>query len=250
MPFNNPIVGGNDTLIRAKIQSENYVPGVDGWRISRNGNAEFNDIIVRGSGIFGPNPGRHIEINETFPSEISFHTGETTEVTPGRLGPQFTVGPGSLTNTMTSPVHSAVPGGFASELILETNSGGFRNIYFNADKYIFSDDVNGFVQTAWTDIPLAGTWVDTAGARADYMKDETGRVSLRGLVISGGAATIGNMPTGFRPTQSTERIMRGNGGVVMCAVLIDTNGVMTVTANLGTAQASGVRLDAFTYPTN
>lgn len=31
------------------IQSENYVPGATGWRISGNGNAEFSNIAIRGS---------------------------------------------------------------------------------------------------------------------------------------------------------------------------------------------------------
>lgn len=48
MPFSNPVVGG-ETLIRNSIQSEDYVPGVSGWAIFRNGNAEFLNIVARGS---------------------------------------------------------------------------------------------------------------------------------------------------------------------------------------------------------
>lgn len=47
MSFSNPILSG-ETLIRSAIKSENYVPGVAGWRISRDGEAEFSDVIVRG----------------------------------------------------------------------------------------------------------------------------------------------------------------------------------------------------------
>jgi hypothetical protein len=46
-----------------------------------------------------------------------------------------------------------------------------------------------------------------------------------------------------------EWIMRGVGGVVMCAVQVATSGVTTVTANLATAQASGIKLDAISFPT-
>lgn len=48
MEFSEPIVAG-DTLIRAAIQSENYVADTSGWRISRNGDAEFNDLEARGT---------------------------------------------------------------------------------------------------------------------------------------------------------------------------------------------------------
>lgn len=47
MAFSNPIIAG-DTLIREAIQSENFVAGVSGWRIQRDGTAEFNDITARG----------------------------------------------------------------------------------------------------------------------------------------------------------------------------------------------------------
>jgi len=47
MAYSNPIVAG-DTLVRDAIKSENYVQGVSGWAIFRDGNAEFNDIIARG----------------------------------------------------------------------------------------------------------------------------------------------------------------------------------------------------------
>lgn len=46
MKFLDAIVGGV-TLIREAIQSRNYDPGVAGWAIFANGDAEFNSIIVR-----------------------------------------------------------------------------------------------------------------------------------------------------------------------------------------------------------
>lgn len=48
MPFSNPVVGG-DTLIRNAIQSQDYVAGVSGWAIKRDGTAEFNNVTVRGT---------------------------------------------------------------------------------------------------------------------------------------------------------------------------------------------------------
>lgn len=46
MAFTDPIVAG-DELVRAAINSSNYVSGVDGWRIARNGAAEFDSLAIR-----------------------------------------------------------------------------------------------------------------------------------------------------------------------------------------------------------
>lgn len=45
MQFNNPIVG-QEELIRSAIKSQDYEPGVSGWRIASDGSAEFTDLTV------------------------------------------------------------------------------------------------------------------------------------------------------------------------------------------------------------
>jgi hypothetical protein len=45
--FTNPVFGGN-TLIRPAIRSPNYVAGVSGWSINRDGSAELNNLTIRG----------------------------------------------------------------------------------------------------------------------------------------------------------------------------------------------------------
>jgi hypothetical protein len=45
MQFENPIIG-EEELIRSAIKSENYDPGVTGWRIARDGSAEFTDLLL------------------------------------------------------------------------------------------------------------------------------------------------------------------------------------------------------------
>lgn len=47
--FSNSTVGGVGNLIRSWIQSVPFVSGSTGWRISKNGNAEFNGATFRGS---------------------------------------------------------------------------------------------------------------------------------------------------------------------------------------------------------
>lgn len=56
MVFTNPIASGL-VLVRPALQSPNYVPGVSGWAINRDGTAEFNGVTVRGAlHIGGPAP--------------------------------------------------------------------------------------------------------------------------------------------------------------------------------------------------
>lgn len=54
MPFSNPIVGGT-VLIRPAIKSPNFITGVSGWSINKEGSAEFNDVVIRGSVNIGGN---------------------------------------------------------------------------------------------------------------------------------------------------------------------------------------------------
>lgn len=49
MTFSNPITGGQGALVRPAIKSPDYVPGVSGWSINRDGTAEFNDLTIRGT---------------------------------------------------------------------------------------------------------------------------------------------------------------------------------------------------------
>lgn len=47
--FGDPIVGGGGTLIRQIVKSVNYIPGTAGWAIEKDGDAEFNNVVMRGS---------------------------------------------------------------------------------------------------------------------------------------------------------------------------------------------------------
>jgi hypothetical protein len=54
MSFSNSVVGGVGNLVRDFIQSVGYAAGSAGWRISKDGTAEFNNASVRGSLLVGP----------------------------------------------------------------------------------------------------------------------------------------------------------------------------------------------------
>lgn len=48
MGFVNPILGGGGALVRAAVKSPNFLTGVSGWTIKRDGSAEFNNLVIRG----------------------------------------------------------------------------------------------------------------------------------------------------------------------------------------------------------
>lgn len=47
--FNSPIIGGQSKLVRNAIMSPDYVLGVSGWTVNKDGSAEFNDATFRGT---------------------------------------------------------------------------------------------------------------------------------------------------------------------------------------------------------
>ncbi len=49
MGFANAIIGGAAALIRAAIRSPNFVTGVSGWSVNKDGSAEFSDLTARGN---------------------------------------------------------------------------------------------------------------------------------------------------------------------------------------------------------
>ena len=47
--FSNPIIGGGGTLVYPAIKSPNFVAGVSGWSIDKDGNAYFNELEALGT---------------------------------------------------------------------------------------------------------------------------------------------------------------------------------------------------------
>lgn len=51
MSFSHSPVGGQGNLVATQIQSPNFEHGIQGWRIAKDGSAEFQDVILpTGSG--------------------------------------------------------------------------------------------------------------------------------------------------------------------------------------------------------
>jgi len=254
--FEQQIVAGT-TLIREAIQSQNFAAGVSGWIIEASGNAEFNSITVRGRFVVGSETSQYIamEISPIFPFRptitLSTGAGPGVEQFPATI---ITSDPASTQLTLILNAPAAVGALDQPQIYLSSEAGIPGVISLVAGEITFQGGVVTtavpiLLEQAWSAIPLAGTWGDLAGARANYFKDSSGRVQLRGIVVGGAGPGIGTLPAGYRPAQNMEWIMRGQGGVIMCAVTVNTAGVLTATANAATAQAAGVRLDSISFPT-
>lgn len=70
LEWDDPIAAADGSLVYPALKSPNYVAGTSGWKIDRDGDAEFNEINVRGSAVFGNPTGERIELTDTGDLEI------------------------------------------------------------------------------------------------------------------------------------------------------------------------------------
>src|SRR5690606_5921104 len=47
--LSNPVIGGDGELVIDDVHSRGYANGVSGWSIRRDGSAEFNQVLIRGT---------------------------------------------------------------------------------------------------------------------------------------------------------------------------------------------------------
>lgn len=73
--FNNPPVGNQGIIARALFRSIDFITGVSGWAIWRNGNAEFNDVVVRG--LFALTDGNYAPRSQDIASEPAYNVTST-----------------------------------------------------------------------------------------------------------------------------------------------------------------------------
>jgi hypothetical protein len=78
--FATPTTVGGTVLVIERIESQNYIPGVSGWVINANGDAEFFNLIARGGFISGDGTGSHWELTT---DKLLAYSGLAGEVTPG-----------------------------------------------------------------------------------------------------------------------------------------------------------------------
>lgn len=166
MSFENPVVGGEDgELIREAIHSPDYVPGVSGWTINRDGSAEFNNVDIRldlntGSITVGAAGGPQVVIRASTGGAgiIQLPTNQTFERQPPQISGDYSTSPdrvflmldsgftndafGDPTVNSTMTLGSGNDGtGTGSYFDLTTSGTGYYgNLYFDEfEGYIYHD---------------------------------------------------------------------------------------------------------------
>jgi hypothetical protein len=85
MGFRQAILAGV-TLIREAIRSPDYVPGVSGWSINRDGTAEFSDTTIRGELIAASGPNDYVKVTPNPVPHIEFSSSNPDQVAPAEIG--------------------------------------------------------------------------------------------------------------------------------------------------------------------
>lgn len=235
------VITAGTVLILERVESQNYNAGVAGWAIFADGNAEFNNVTIRGSLITGPPGSEHIEIHDSPANEIQFYTGDAQEEEHGRLFVDFlTTGVDHALLFMHPP--KVDPALNTASLSLDNYVDGYNNAQLVADDIDFFTDLEQFrfaeyittgevVQT----MTLLGTWA-TLGAGWPHpriYKDAMGFVHCVGGVTGGLVGqTIFQLPVGYRPPYLIP--VEAEGNLARARITLNTGGNVVLNVGSGT----------------
>jgi hypothetical protein len=116
MSFTQPL-DALGRLVREFLESEGFVSGVEGWRISRDGNAEFNDVTLRGTWLLSAPDGSVIR-GQNGKITLTSATGDVFTIAP--YDPLV---PANKTPTITATLASQ-PGDTAKLYAYDVGDGG------------------------------------------------------------------------------------------------------------------------------
>lgn len=119
--FGNAVVGGLGKLVRDFIRSANYVAGVAGWSINRDGSAEFNSGTFRGGVTVGAPGGPQVIITTSSGAGVlELPSGADYEDQPAEILAGAGGSPPFITLNIDGP--SVNLSGFGSQVLIELNS--------------------------------------------------------------------------------------------------------------------------------
>lgn len=107
--FAHDIAGGDGGLVIETVHSPNYVPGVSGWTINKDGSAEFNDITIRGGVLSSTlTAGNTVVIDQ---NGIFVYNGPARGLTPpANSGGSVGGSSSTVPNTCTASISGGEPG--------------------------------------------------------------------------------------------------------------------------------------------
>ena len=224
MAFSDPIIGGQNPLIRDEIQSENFVTNVSGWRIRKVGDAEFNDIIARGSlSVQGSGSSEiqltvqagqpFIEFTDSAGDQWTLQTVQNGGNAQFVIQMPFQVGP-EITLTENFGIYMRPDDSALSGILLDPN-----------DRYL-KRGINTSTPENWTNLSLNSA---TATQPCQYKLFPDGMVRCRGEAdhtlnpIPGGTVLF-TLPAGYRPDQECRFPAVFNGATAHGKFTVRTNG--------------------------
>lgn len=235
--FLPPQIVGGTVLIIERVESQNYDPGVAGWAIMADGDAEFNNLVARGTFVSGDGTGKHVVIDGTN-GQVLFYTGDPQEAAPGSAIANTDGAPFPILDLRLSSPEGGAPTQVAQIFLTsQTNNANGSSISLLAEQVGMADAITLDTNETWHALPLVNGWVNfSAALPAQYRKNVDGTVQMRG-VIKTGAGTVATLPVGYRPTQQVNIGLKSNNDANSYSWLqILTNGVIQVVGNVAAAQ--------------
>lgn len=269
MPFSNPVVAG-ETLVIPAVQSDGFVTGSTGWRITRAGSAEFNDVTVRGIldiisaagevsvGKFLVDLGNgNIPVIRASESTLNL----AVDIFGGTIQ-FFTIGGANTSATITYNEQTGSPATDAMSLDLFATTGPDVSLELrenpndNTQSEIYVSQlirasvpgVSGAGEV-WNLLAGQNGWtVGGAGQRPQYRQMPDGTVMLRGIFAPGtttNGTVMTSLPAGYRPQQESRFITADTGtGTAFRHINIQTNGnvlVFNAATGGGATSLDGIR---------
>lgn len=220
MTFQNSILAGT-TLVRESISSEGFVSGSTGWSIERDGDAEFNDVAVRGTVSISDSGGTmDLNVDILGQPRIEFTTpnGDQYQITADNVSMDI----GALDNFAGDSSIHIVDG---EGIVFRSAITGAPSMLFDYDTgYIFHGVYSPWTLNTWTNATLTNSW-STVGVTAffppSYKKSPDGFVKLRGVAANGtitNGTSVFTLPVGYRPTERIQLPLTLNAGTTLTAV--------------------------------
>lgn len=202
MSFQDPIEQ-NGAIVIDDLHSPGYVAGVTGWSIKKDGTAEFGQSVIRGSlSVTGPNNTK-VEI---FVNGL-FALIQWTDAT-GKQFFAYTPQPDDFVIGQQTANRSRL------HFTNDTTDATAYGIWFHSDtanRQVCFDENSGylfvasvFTRLTWINLALKATYTAVAGQTPQYKILPDGRVIMRGIANTNGAAVpagtvVATLPAGYRP---------------------------------------------------
>jgi len=256
--FSNSILGGQSALIRAAIKSPNFVTGISGWTINKDGSAEFNDLTIRGaffgldyiinsSGLFfysGTPAAGNLVASVASVSGTDAHTnayldGTTTYATSGGNARATQLGSGNV-NFWTAPTQAG-----PWTQVGSIGNGGGSSLFLNSNQYIVAeteirplDVTNPANPESWHYVgagsglgtAFGAAWGNAGGGFANLafrkVASPAQKVEIQGTIATTGISPNNNiftLPAGYIPANS-QRFGRATAAVPAAACNIQVAG--------------------------